>query len=217
MKRLVAPLLLSLAATAGAQTRDKPYRAVGTEPFWGLSIDGATMRLDRPNVSPVIAAAPVPRRIPNGRRYDSPVVTVDISGMPCGDGMSDRRYPESVTVTLARRVFRGCGGASLEEPIGRQSLEGATWGIFAIDGRPVAVDGARLRFDGANITGTAGCNSFSAPYLLDGDHPRVGLVMATQMGCPGPGMVAEKAVRAAFSRPLRLRWLGRGALLLETG
>lgn len=47
----------------------------------------------------------------NGWRYVSGKMTVDITFAPCSDGMSDRRYHDTVIVFVAGQEYRGCGGA----------------------------------------------------------------------------------------------------------
>ena len=215
MKLAIAALLL-LPAAATAQTPADPYRALGTEPFWGLTIDGRTMRLDRPDEQPRVVPAPVPRPTFNGRRYEARTMTVDVTVAPCSDGMSDRRYSERVTVTVGRQTLRGCGGAATGISVVGQQLEGRGWTIVAIDGRRVVLDGAELRFQGGTLAGSAGCNRLSASYRLSGETLRVGLVRATRMACAEPVMASENRVLAALAQPLRIRWVGRETVVLAS-
>jgi heat shock protein HslJ/uncharacterized membrane protein len=215
--KLAAPALLMLAATASAQTPDEPYRALGTEPFWALTIDGRTMRLDEPGVPPLTVSAPPPRPSFNGRRYVTRRMMVDINAAPCSDGMSDRRYPERVTVMVGRRTLRGCGGLPIgDAPVAGTRLEGAPWAIAIIGGRPVTHEGAEMRFEGGRLTGSAGCNRFSAHYTLNRGTLRVGFVRATRMACPEPAMTAENRVLAILAQPMRVRLTGRRTVMLVT-
>ena len=77
--KLAAATLLMLSAAASAQTPGEPYRALGTEPFWALTIDGRTMRLDEPDAPPLTVSAPAPRPSFNGRRYVAGRMMVDIT------------------------------------------------------------------------------------------------------------------------------------------
>ncbi len=212
--KLAVPALLMLSAAASAQTPREPYRAIGTEPFWALTIDGRTMRLDEPDQPPLTVTAPPPRPSFNGRRYVTPRMMVDITRAPCSDGMSDRRYPEHVTVMVGRRTLRGCGGAPADAPAVRYGLEGRAWAITAVHGRPISHEGAEMRFENGRLTGSAGCNRFSADYTLTRDTLRVGFVRATRMACPDPAMTAENRVLAAFAQPIRVRWIGRRTVML---
>ena len=86
------------------------YRAVGTEPFWGLTIDERQMVFTQPDAQPV--AQPTPKVIVGfaGEIYQTPRLNVNIVHVPCSDGMSDRTYPDKVQVTVDGRRFDGCGG-----------------------------------------------------------------------------------------------------------
>jgi uncharacterized membrane protein len=87
-----------------------PYHAVGTEPFWNLLIDEHDVTFVEPDHAPV--TQPTPRVIVGvaGEIYRTPRIDVNIVHAPCSDGMSDRRYPDKVQVTVDSRRFDGCGG-----------------------------------------------------------------------------------------------------------
>ena len=119
MKQLAALMpLLALAACLEAPpppplTPNPPggaYRAAGTEPFWGLSIDERQMVFTRPDARPV--SQPTPRVIVGfaGEIYQTPRINVNIVHAQCSDGMSDRAYPDKVQVTVDGTRFNGCGG-----------------------------------------------------------------------------------------------------------
>ena len=86
------------------------YRAAGTEPFWGLTIDERQMVFTLSGSMPV--AAPTPRVISGiaGEIYQTPRLNVNIVHAQCSDGMSDRTYPDKVQVTVDGRRYEGCGG-----------------------------------------------------------------------------------------------------------
>ena len=119
MKRLLAlPLILAAAGCMMAPpppplTPNPPggvYRALGTEPFWGLTIDASQMVFTQPDAQPV--AQPTPRVIVGfaGEIYQTPRICVNIVHAQCSDGMSDRVYPDKVQVDVDGRRFEGCGG-----------------------------------------------------------------------------------------------------------
>ena len=116
MKTLVT---LILAAGLGAcanvpapppKPAAEPYRALGTEPFWGLLIDARNITFTAPDAQPV--AQPTPRVIIGfaGEIYQTPRINVNIVHAKCSDGMSDRTYPDKVQVTVDGRRLNGCGG-----------------------------------------------------------------------------------------------------------
>ena len=106
---LLAPLLaLTLAA---CQTTAGPggYRAIGTEPFWDLTIGRDLVFTDRGNDLRVAEPAPRVRRGVGGETWQGRRLLVNIVHSRCSDGMSDRVYPDTATVTVDGRIFRGCG------------------------------------------------------------------------------------------------------------
>ena len=94
---------------------DDVYRAVGTEPFWSLTIDAVNITFNEANTGqPVIQPKPRPIIGFAGEIYQTPRINVNIVHTKCSDGMSDRTYPDKVQVRVDDRAFEGCGG----EPIG---------------------------------------------------------------------------------------------------
>jgi uncharacterized membrane protein len=110
--RLAAALSLCLAAPFAAQAQPHPFRALGTEPFWSLTIDHDRMRYQPADGQPVTAKTPQPRTIAGGKRYRTRTMTVSITHARCSDGMSDRIYPDTVTLRIGKLVRKGCGGAN---------------------------------------------------------------------------------------------------------
>ena len=112
--RWTAPLLL-LAACAPVQPTEPPadpYRAIGTEPFWDLTIGREMVFTDRG--TDLVVVQPTPRPIHGfaGDIYQTPRIHVNIVHGNCSDGMSDRVYPDSVQLTVDGRAYRGCGAAA---------------------------------------------------------------------------------------------------------
>lgn len=111
--RVAALLALSLVAGPAAAEQTDGYRAIGTEPFWSLTIGRDVMRLKELDRRPVAVRTPAARPSFDGLRYVTRRMAVDVTRAPCSDGMSDRVYPDTVTVTVGRRTLRGCGGLAL--------------------------------------------------------------------------------------------------------
>jgi uncharacterized membrane protein len=119
MKRFFSIPLAALAAACLAPPPPPPitpnppggaYRAVGTEPFWSLTIDQRQMVFTAPDSQPI--AQPTPRVIIGfaGEIYRTPRLNVNIVHAQCSDGMSDRVYRDKVQVDVDGRRFNGCGG-----------------------------------------------------------------------------------------------------------
>jgi heat shock protein HslJ len=66
------------------------------------------------------------------------------------------------------------------------NLSGSRWNLVSLDGQP-PIEGSTITLDFLNgdLGGSAGCNSYSAPYTLDGDTLSVGTATSTMMACEG--------------------------------
>lgn len=73
-----------------------------------------------------------------------------------------------------------------EEPAPESQLSGSRWNLVSIAGEP-PVEGSAITLDFLNgdLGGSAGCNSYSAPYNLEADALSVGDVVSTMMACEG--------------------------------
>jgi len=215
MKLAAALALPALVVALPASARTETYRAVGTEPGWTLTIQrGWITYVGDYGKTRVRTKAPVARPSFNGRRYVTRQITVDITRAPCSDGMSDRRFPERVTVTVGRRTVRGCGG---DPVIDTARLDGSHWTIASIDGRPVrTARPTEVRFEGSRIAGSAGCNSFGGDYRIDRGSLSASRVISTRMACPGPGMAVEGKFLAIIAGPARIVMNGDRTLTLSS-
>lgn len=178
-----------------------PYRALGTEPFWSVTIADGRMVYDTPDGVAVDVPAPAPRRTATGLRYETSRLTLDVMPGECSDGMSDRLYADTVRVTANGRTLSGCGGA-IQAP---ESLASTNWSITAIDGAPIpASPDYFLAFENDRLSGRAGCNRFSGSYAVAGDTLTPGAIAATRMACPGPRDAHERAMLDLLAGPARL-------------
>lgn len=217
-----APLLALAACTTLPGTSDSTtggtatgaYMALGTEPFWSLEITSATMRFDEANApdAQIVVATPVQQTSFNGHRYVTQRMRVDVSHVACSDGMSDRRYADTVALSVDGREFKGCGGTILPPA----DLSGTSWRMRSIDGKTVA-DPARtnVAFDGERVTGSAGCNRFSGPYSSDGTRLTAGPLSATRMACPGDAGTQESAALAILGQPMTIHFATDGTMILQ--
>lgn len=114
---LVATALLSGCATVPTAPVKTvaTYRALGTEPFWSLDLNGREMVFNEANAPGQRIVEPQPRAIHGfaGDIFQSKRINLNIvHGQRCSDGMSDRVYPDKVQVRVDDRSFEGCGDAS---------------------------------------------------------------------------------------------------------
>lgn len=85
------------------------YRALGTEPFWSVTVKGETATLERPDKTP--SHYPISRS-DDGRtiRYLGEGFSMVVTEGPCSDGMSDAHWADRVAVSFGEGTLKGCGG-----------------------------------------------------------------------------------------------------------
>ncbi|MBB5705762.1 META domain-containing protein [Sphingopyxis panaciterrulae] len=211
-------LPLTLAACAVEVPPETPpppaaaYMALGTEPGWTLEITPDRLNYDGDyGETKIVVANPGARPSVNGERYVTDRLAVDVTHAECSDGMSDRRYRDTVTVVADGKTVKGCGGGILAP----EELAGTNWRFVSVGGVPVAQDRpTSLAFDGAKLSGSAGCNRFSGGYESDGRTLTAGPLMATKMACPGAGMTQEMAFFQLMRGPVSLDFPADGTLIL---
>ena len=93
-------------APLSSETR---YRALGTEPFWSVTVKGSVATLERPDKVP--EHFPV-SRTDDGRavRYLADGFAMTVREGPCSDGMSDAHWADSVALSFGEGTLKGCGG-----------------------------------------------------------------------------------------------------------
>ena len=183
------------------------YRAIGTEPFWDLTIGERMTFTDRGNNLSVSEMAPPAQNGVAGQMYGGRRLRVNVVRARCSDGMSDRNYPDTVQVTVDGKLYRGCGApasffltvddrgnpqvaSSLPGP--ETALERTRWRILRINGRAVPRgSNYTLDFDSGRIAAKFGCNVISAPYSQNGNTLDAGLLTSTRMGCFNVGLETE--------------------------
>ena len=221
MKKVLG--LLLAAALAGCEPPPPPpltpnppggvYRALGTEPFWDLTIDEREM-IFTDRGSDVRVAQPTPRVIVGiaGEIYRTPRLGVNIVHRQCSDGMSDRVYPDTVQVDVDGRRFNGCGGGA----VAPTSLAGTNWRVAAVNGRPTPAQGDySMRFEADRMGARFGCNSMGGLYDQTANVLHVRDVAQTLIGCPEPSATFERQGSAILSQPMTMSWNGGDRLSLS--
>ena len=186
------------------------YMALGTEPGWTLEITPARLNYDGDyGATKIMVPNPGAKPSMNGRTYVTDRLSVVIKQAPCSDGMSDRRFADTVRVIAGGKTLHGCGGKILPP----DTLAGSNWTFVSIGGVAVAKDRpTSLQFDGNRISGSAGCNRFSGGYSATDDMLTAGTLMATEMACPG--MELEQVFFKLMATPVRLTFADDGTLTL---
>lgn len=196
---LAAAVIAGCAATPSAPGdagAPPPLRAQGGAPDWTLSID-TSLRFAARDLQVSGPATPVrvdgERRVYAAALRDRAIaVSVEVVATPglCRDGRSAMPYPLQVSVAVDGRRFAGCGG----EPA--TLLSGGEWRVDEVAGEatgsaPEAAPTLRFAADG-RVSGRAGCNRFTAGYMLDGERLRIERAASTRMACPPPRMALEQ-------------------------
>ena len=105
---------------------------------------------------------------------------------------------------------------ALAAVIGCGDDDGAAAGGSFEDVPWVLENGASATFSGETVTGTSGCNRYTAPYELDGSSLEIGVAAATNMACPPPADAVEREFLGALARVAGWR-LDGAELVLEDG
>jgi heat shock protein HslJ len=103
-------LLLASCQALPDDTGRAPYKALGTEPFWGLTIENKSLTFTRAGEADIRVGSYEARPSFNGWRYVSRRITADVTFTRCSDGMSDNVYKDTVTVQVDGTEYKGCGG-----------------------------------------------------------------------------------------------------------
>ncbi len=91
------------------------FKALGTEPFWAVTVAEGVLRLERPDAAPLsgdFAGTPMrgDKRQFSAMTSEGPVL-VKFERTPCSDGMSDSRYAWTARLTFEGKEWPGCAYA----------------------------------------------------------------------------------------------------------
>jgi heat shock protein HslJ len=189
------------------------YSAAGTEPFWSLKVTDNDMRFERSGVRALQAEGlkTVKRGKGKGTLLSAGSIVADITPMPCSDGISDRRYRDTVTLKVGTQNFKGCGGGILAP----EKMDGTSWRIVAINGELISAEPeATLQFDAARMSGSVGCNRFGGNYSFSNAALNIGPLMSTKMGCPDPIAAREFGVMTMLQNLKSTEFAEGGEMIL---
>lgn len=203
MKALLPLLFLAGCATVPA-AEDESYHAVGTEPFWSITIANGRMTYETPEGG-FSVRAPRGEELGDGRIWETRRITLQASNQDCSDGMSDNHYPQTVRAMVDGRTLTGCGGgATGGEAATAEPADGTAWRIVSINDEIIGNNDAyEIRFEGGRIAARAGCNRMAGPYTRGADgRLTFGPIMSTRMACPPPRMAHEQAAARVLAAPV---------------
>jgi uncharacterized membrane protein len=106
----LAPLTAEARSTAPAFPRR--LAGIGTEPFWDIGVDGGWFRFTSAGDEKPRAARVTRREASGTLRFAGMLgewrMRAVIRRARCSDGMSERVYPYTLTLTLDGRTLSGC-------------------------------------------------------------------------------------------------------------
>jgi len=196
----------------------EPYRALGSDPAWTLTIADGRMTYETADRAPIVVVTPRQTNDEGIINYDTRALDVSVMPVACTDRSTGKRYAHSVYLTVGREERIGCGGAELEA----DSLDGTSWHFAEIAGEDTGLTGDILRddryaidFSGDSMVGYSGCNRFSAGYVRSGDmmttRPPFG---STRGACSESIMSRERHLFQILSKPMRVSFPDPDTMLL---
>ena len=108
-----------MAKRAPGQEQADPlqiFRAFGTEPFWNVNVEDATLTYTTPEDQDGVAMQGTRRSIPGGVEiagdHEGKPFVLTVTAGDCNDGMSDNRYQLVSTFRYGDIDYKGCGEAA---------------------------------------------------------------------------------------------------------
>ena len=200
-----------------AATDAGAFRANGHEPGWRLDIANGQLTLETAyGQNKVSVPTPFAEAFAGGRRYIASSagrpITATILDRPCADAATGMPRPFTVRVEFVGQTLAGCGGETAA------LLHGQPWVVQEIGGSAlVGTSRASLAFgDDGRLSGTASCNSYTAPYTLTPEGLTIGAAAVTRKACAPRVMQQEAAFLAALAAVQRIEVTADGILVLLT-
>ena len=106
---------------------------------------------------------------------------------------------------LGMLIFWAAPVLALAIEVDRSALEGTTWRLVSVahtDGQLHAVPNsveATATFANGSVSGSGGCNRYTASYTVDDGKLTIGLAASTMMACSEPQTAVEQPFMAALA------------------
>jgi heat shock protein HslJ len=108
------------------------------------------------------------------------IQTLDAQQQAVMSGLTGASTIELATGTLA---FLDASGATLLTYQAQPALEGRPWVWLTPGDQPAPSESVTILFADGSATGQAPCNSYSAPYAVNGSELTLGPIVSTKMAC----------------------------------
>jgi heat shock protein HslJ len=141
---------------------------------------------------------------------------------PRPDEIVARRAGRGVAIGLATAAWLFASGCQTDRsPSGSSAVFSVpgTWRVNEIDGQRVeGAEAPTLSFDGSQrVSGSTGCNRYTAGVTVTGSEIRVGDAASTRMACAPAVMAQEERFLAALAAVRSHRLDGGAVELLDEG
>ena len=217
--KLLTSLTAGLALTCGTGAAiAQDISAQGNEPFWRAEVELMTFTLTRPDAEPLVLSVTDRAAMDGGGEIITAMTTspalravLTLSPGPCSDTMADQTYPFDATVEMGDMTLSGCGGDPAE------LLTAADpWMVTSIAGAAVLPETeVTMTFgEGDALSGSGGCNRYTALYEITGEGVSIGSAAATRMACPDDITGQEQVFLAALEAVRSFDIAEDGSLLL---
>lgn len=172
------------------------FKALGTEPFWGIEISNDSIKFTSPEKKNEMAFAyskPTKAMDANVVSYevksDSLALKFTIQQGKCSDGMSDKVHNYVVKASLKRGsqdeiLLNGCGNYVIDYRLHD------IWALEELEGKKInpddfkqGVPNLEIYAEEARFSGMAGCNQMGGKLFSEKDLLRFTDVFTTEMMC----------------------------------
>lgn len=118
-------------------------------------------------------------------------------------------------LALAASTLTACAGSTPAGPA--PQLAGTNWTVAAINGEStITGHPPTMAFTTDQVSGTTGCNSYSAGYTINGVSLTLSQAAMTAMACADPAVMAqEQSFGAALAKVAAVRAAGSGLELVD--
>jgi uncharacterized membrane protein len=92
------------------------FRAFGTEPFWGVNVEGTRLTYTTPDDQAGVVMEGTRKTLADGveisGQHDGKPFVLTVGSGTCSDGMSDNTYSLVATFRFGEIDYTGCGEAA---------------------------------------------------------------------------------------------------------
>lgn len=172
------------------------FKAVGTEPFWGIEISKDSIKFTSPEEKDNFSLSyEKPQKAMDANvvlyraKSDDVSLEITIQQRECSDGMSEKVYNYTVKASLKRGdqkeiLLNGCGNYIIDYRLHD------IWALEELEGKKInsedfkkGVPNLEIYAEEARFSGMAGCNQMGGKLFSEKDLLRFTDIVTTEMMC----------------------------------